>query len=188
VYGKNVLRKGVNARRSSVAARGDTARLARQRTMSISAKGSAPLAAPSKSKWVVFQPAETKHLSATARELAKERLRAALREHFMFRSCTPEQSEQIVRAMRHRIVRAGQVRVCAHAAPVHKQPRGAAAAHMHMHTQPRQRRATSGSGAHPAAAHSRRGRSPCARARHVAGAARRRLSLPSADAERIWCG
>ena len=105
--GKVVLRKGV-------AARGDTARLSRSR----SKKGSIITSDGASSQWVTFQPAST-GLTAASRELAKERLRAALNAHFMFRTCTPYQFEQVSKAMRHRIVRAGQVLTLQGEAAVH---------------------------------------------------------------------
>ena len=63
-HGKNVLVKGV-------AARGDTARLARTR----SSKG---MDAGGEGRWVEFVPAEIGALTAASREVAKERLRQAL--------------------------------------------------------------------------------------------------------------
>ena len=47
------------------------------------------------------EPADTCHYSRN--------LWQALKSHFMFQSCTPEQLEQILKAMRHKVVRAGQV-------------------------------------------------------------------------------
>ena len=113
--GKNVLRR-------AVAARGETSRLTRKR----SSQAAVAAASGGSSCWVVFEPAKVGGpLSAEAREVAQERVRAALSSHFLFQSSTPEQIEQFVKCMRHKIVRAGN-HVCV---------QGERAFHFHVCTQ-----------------------------------------------------
>ena len=59
-------------------------------------------------RWHTFTPA-VPTLSAEARQHARETLRAALSEHFMFRHLTAAQLDATVGQMRHRLVRAGYV-------------------------------------------------------------------------------
>ena len=59
-------------------------------------------------QWREFEPAPIE-LTAAARELARETLRSALRDHFMFHSFTARQLDDAVSAMRHRVVRKGHV-------------------------------------------------------------------------------
>ena len=100
--GKRVLRRGVSSHHGS---RRQLSRHASAHARMLAPKLPAPLGDASE-RWARFTPA-TVLLSAEGREMARETVRAGLREHFMFNGLSSAQLDDAIGAMRHRLVRQG---------------------------------------------------------------------------------